>query len=181
MRSSYCVVELGAKNLGFYDELNSMHLLATIFIWIGLILVGFGIIFAIKSVIERSKLTPKADWPQVPGEVTTSKVVEKASDGETDSLTMFAAHISFRFEFGGHPFECSTLDGDAFYSSNRKSAEELVAEYPNGKKLSMLIPPHSPSSARPVGWKPGAQIGVIIGIALTAVGSILGAAGWLIK
>jgi hypothetical protein len=154
-----------------------MHLIATFFIWLGLILFGFAGFFTVKSLLKAQAAKPRADWPLVPGEVTKSVLVQKDGDG----LMLYAADICFSYEYERVAYESKTLEGDAFFSSDEKGAQKLVAQYPTGKTLSMAVPPKNPSQAWPTTWKSSSQLFVVVGLSIGAVGLVLVAVGFFLK
>jgi Protein of unknown function (DUF3592) len=154
-----------------------MHLLVTFFIWLGLILFGFAGYFAVKSWIKAQAAKPRADWAQVPGEVTKSVVAQKDGDG----LMLYAADICFSYNYQGIAYESKTLEGDVFFSSDQKGAQKLVAQYPSGKTVSMAVPPKNPSQAWPTTWKSSSQLFVLVGFSIAFVGLVFVAVGFYFK
>jgi hypothetical protein len=110
-------------------------------IWIGfwsLIVLFFDGFLVVSAVHQLRALA----WPDAPGEIVTSKVVESAG-GEGKS---YHADISYRYRAGGVERTGNTQDlGSISFGS--QDARQTVARFPAGKTVRVFYNPRNPDSS----------------------------------
>lgn len=93
-------------------------------------------------IIEAIKGVQSKNWPQAHGTIIKSLVAER-SGGDLES---YAPEISYDFEALGEKYLGSNLAFLNNYSSNSiENVEELISEYPIGRRVTIYYNPEEPS------------------------------------
>ncbi|RMG98831.1 MAG: DUF3592 domain-containing protein [Chloroflexi bacterium] len=82
-------------------------------------------------------------WPTTTGEVVASSVrASSDSDGTT-----YYADVSYSYVVDDHRYVSDTVSFGEYGSSDRSHAEEVVARYPVGKRVTVYYNPELPETA----------------------------------
>jgi hypothetical protein len=134
----------------------------SIFIWIGLVLIGVGF----RNIWYALATTR---WPTVPGVVLESGASTKTAQGSQgeDSTTFHVAEITFSYEVKGSTYTTQLIHfGQVVGTADPADAELRRLRYPAGAQVMISYNPSNPSMAvaRPgfhtdALWLPGAGLG----------------------
>jgi hypothetical protein len=130
--------------------------------------------FYIKRVRRILALTPKPEWPRVPGKVVSSQVYSEVRTDSDGSATFYGADVHFAYEFQGKTQLVKSRDVDSYGSTLKGGAEKLVAQYSVGQSVTMLVPVAEPEMSLPEGFpRKGDKLTLVIG-AIVLLGNSIG-------
>ncbi len=109
--------------------------------------IGFGLVTLLFFIGYRRRLMRANAWPVVPGQVTVSRVEERAATGDGSNRRSYAAVIEFRYEVGDLHFSSRQVALGLTTSGSRSAAEKVVARYPLGATVEVHYDPANPSEA----------------------------------
>ena len=140
-------------------------LIGGVFTTIGIVV---GLVFG-KPILDQAKASEQ--WPQTPGGVLESELVESRDDGSTT----YGAHVVYRYNLDGGEFESDRIwFGGDYSTSNRSEMFEVVKKYPVGQAVTVFYSPDKPSEAV---LMPGAYTSsyvlFAIGMVFLVIGSLL--------
>lgn len=82
---------------------------------------------------------------QVPAEIVVSRV--SSYPDRKNRHTMYRAQVRYRYRIAGRSFESEEVGGATSSSSDRADAEQQLAPYPLGARVTAHVDPADPSSA----------------------------------
>ena len=108
---------------------------------LGVIFAGAGIATCYFSKPTLDDAKASADWPNVQGKVTRSKVIgRKNSKGKRN----YSAAIDYQYEVDGKKYSGDTVWFGQSTSRRKTSAQKLVAQFPSGQKVDVYYDPEVP-------------------------------------
>ncbi len=113
-------------------------------------------------------------WPTTQGTVVKAEAVKVGSDEEGNDE--YEARIRYRYEVNGQTYEGHAITLGAHVTGDRRSAERIVAVYPEGVLVRVYYNPRNPAEAA---LKPGVQGDFWLFLALMAAGLLIGVGGIL--
>lgn len=105
--------------------------------------VGGGLLYAML-IRPTMKEAAAANWPQVPCEVTSSRV---ASHRGSKGGSTYSVEIRYRYDFKGHSYDGTRYNFDTGNSSSRGWRAEAVAKHPPGTRTLCHVNPEDPVEA----------------------------------
>jgi hypothetical protein len=127
---------------------------AMIFGATGLGLIGFHIWL-------RQKAAQTAQWVSTEGMITESFV----DDSDSDNIT---PRLAYTYQVNGQ-YLCGWRVSYALRGANRRAVEEIVAKYPQGKRVRVFYDTKAPASAVLENTPPGSWLLIITGFIFLAV------------
>jgi hypothetical protein len=107
-------------------------------------------------------------WPFTEGEVVSSHV---KSRHDSDGDTSYSAAVRYEYEVNGTTYVSRTISFGSKLYFGRFSAEEVVATYPVGEKVTVYYDPNHPKIAT---LEPGISGGSFVVLGLSAVFLVAG-------
>lgn len=120
---------------------------------IGVVLSFVGVAAAVNGVIQGRRRSAAARWPSVPGKILASEVkVEmkqwSGAEGGTETQTTFTPRVRYAYDAGGQRRESERIFAAVGTVDVKEApARALVARYPAGADVRVLVDPADPATA----------------------------------
>ncbi|HBN76404.1 MAG TPA: hypothetical protein DD473_11420, partial [Planctomycetaceae bacterium] len=131
-----------------YDDLKRQPVTrlgstATILIGLGLMLVGYFLLFVIGGSSLRLGEASE-QWPTVDGVVISSGLAGGAFRGEDDRS--YTPEITYRYELEGDTYKSDRINFrvGGFNLPSRSAFREYIDKYPEGERISVYYDPKNP-------------------------------------
>lgn len=133
------------------------------------LLVGGGLLWWGWNILQDARAS--ASWPTVDGRVTRSEVTEST---DADGADTYRPEVTYEYQVDDRSYENSTIKfGENSYSTRRR-AEEIAANYPVGKRVTVAYDPNEPGqSVLEPGVTGGSYIVLGVGAVFVAVSLLI--------
>jgi len=121
-----------------------------------------------REILSLRRGKQSETWPFTEGEVVSSHV---KSRHDSDGDTSYSAAVRYEYEIGGATYVSRTISFGSKLYFGRFSAEEVVAIYPVGEKVTVYYDPNHPKIAT---LEPGISVGSFVVLGLSAVFLVVG-------
>lgn len=119
---------------------NSMGCLGSMIFLLVFVGVGIGLSLWGWSVLQKARVSES--WPQAQGEIVSSEV--RRSDDENGSS--YSGDVTFEYVVADSRYSSDNVSFGQ-YSGNRSHAEEIVAKYPVGSRVTVYYDPEDVATA----------------------------------
>lgn len=119
---------------------NSMGCLGSMIFLLLFVGVGIGLSLWGWSVLQKARVSES--WPQAQGEIVSSEV--RRSDDENGSS--YSGDVTFEYVVADSRYSSDNVSFGQ-YSGNRSHAEEIVAKYPVGSRVTVYYDPEDVATA----------------------------------
>ena len=137
----------------------------------GMLLVAFGIGFAVFGALEWDRATASVGWPTAAGTVTESRVLHNTRTKRGRTSSSWSPHVTYRYSVEGREFEAQRISFRVSGSS-QSEAQAVVDAHPVGTAVTVRHSPDDPSLAclepGPGDWQ---WVPLAIGAAAVLIGS----------
>jgi hypothetical protein len=116
-----------------------------------------------REVLSLRRSKQSESWPFTEGEIISSHV--KSRHG-SDGGTSYSAAVRYEYEVDGATYVSRTISFGSKLYFGRSSAQDVVAMYPAGEKVTVYYNPNHPKIAT---LEPGISVGSFIVLGLSAV------------
>ena len=148
-----------------------MDTASIIFLALGVIFGGLGLIFLILGIRSRKKAQASLQWPVAQGSVISSTVVQHQDYDEDDhrTSTSYEPQVQYRFSVGGQEF----LGKKIAFGANRfdmRRAQGMADQYPSGSAVNVHYNPDNPNEAVLQTKAAGGTVFMVVGIVFLVIG-----------
>ena len=134
------------------------------------IFLGVGVFMLVKYFQDRKKAEESQSWSGTSGQVTQAYVRESETrDSDGYLTTSYYPEVRYTYQVLGAEYGGDKISFGGSVGGSRNKADEIVAQYPVGKNLTVYYDPNNPEDAV-IERKMGSKGFLIIGIVFTLVG-----------
>lgn len=139
----------------------------------GIVIILFGAIFIIVSIVMRKKAQAAQTWPVAPGQILFSTIeTHTSSDSDGDSSTHYEPKVEYSYAVMGSPMKGTRISFGAM-GSDFKAAQKTTTRYPVGASVSVHYNPEKPAESVLETTARGGTVFMVVGIVIAVVGIIL--------
>ena len=124
-----------------------------------------GIVMLVKYFLDKKKFEESQAWSATSGQITEAYVRESSSeDSEGYTTTSYYPEVRYTYQVMGVEYTGKRIAFGGNVGGSRKKANEIVAQYPVGKKVTVYYDPDNLEDAaleRRMGGKGLLVIGIV--------------------
>lgn len=141
---------------------------------VGVVFIGFGLIFLLVSLLQMKKAKAAASWPVTTGVVLTSSLAERRShNSKTHHTTItYEPKVQYEYSLMGQKFSGNRVTF-GYASYDRTTAENKIAPYPQGGTVQVHYDPDDPSKAVLEPKAAGGTSSIVVAVIFFIVGLAL--------
>jgi hypothetical protein len=141
------------------------------------IFLGVGIFMLVKYFQDKKKTEESQAWSATSGQVTQSYVRESQTRDDDGYLTTtYYPEVRYTYQVMGVEYGGDKVSFGGAVGGGRKKAEEVIAQYPIGKNITVYYDPNKHEDAV-IERRMGSKGFLIIGIVFTLIGVCIACIG----